>query len=72
MDHFIKSLPDGKSVTYLDDLLSLTVSQLKKSLFPYNESSGNKADLLLRTYAVFSRATEGTMSAKSPWNTMQW
>ena len=50
MDQFIKLLPDGKSVTCLDDLLSLKLSGLKKILFSYNEKvSGNKADLVLRT-----------------------
>ena len=57
MDQFIKFLPDEKSVTCLDDLLSLKVSELKKILCSYNEKvSGNKADLVLRTYSVFSRA----------------
>ena len=52
MDQFIKLLSDGKSVTCLDDLLSLKVSELKKILFSCNEKvSGNKADLVLRTYA---------------------
>ena len=52
MDQFIKVIPDGKSVTCLDDLLSLKVSEVKKILFSYNEKvSGNKADLVLRTYA---------------------
>ena len=49
MDQFIKLLPDGKSVTCLNDLLSLKVSELKKILFSYNEKvSGNKAHLALR------------------------
>ena len=43
MDQFIKLLPDGKSVTCLDDLLSLKLSELKKILFSYNEKVfGNK------------------------------
>ena len=66
MDQFIKLLPDGKSVTCLDDLPSLKLSELKKSLFSYNEKvSGNKANLVLRTYAVFSRATDGSAAALS-------
>ena len=64
MDQFIKLLPDGKSVTCLDDLLSLKLSELKKILLSYNEKvSGNKANLVLRTYAVFSRAKEGSSAA---------
>ena len=62
----MKLLPDEKSVTCLDDLLSLKVSELKKILCSYNEKvSGNKADLVLRTYAVFSRAKEGSSAALS-------
>ena len=50
MDQFIKLLPDGKSVSCLDDLLPLKVSELKKILFSYNEKvSGYKADLVLHT-----------------------
>ena len=50
----------GNYLDYLDDLLLLTLSELKKILLSYNEKvSGNKADLVLRTYAVFSRAKEG-------------
>jgi len=65
MDQFIKLLPDEKSGTFLDGLLSLKVSELKKILSSYNEVSGNKADLVLRTYAVFSRAKEGSSAALS-------
>jgi len=66
MDQFIKLLPDEKSVTCLDDLLSLTVSELTKILCSYNEKvSGNKADLVLHTYAVFSRAKEFSSAALS-------
>ena len=61
MDQFIRLLPDGKSVTCLDDLLSWKVSELKKILFSYNAKvSGYKADLVLHTYAVFSRAKDGS------------
>ena len=66
MDQFITLLPDGKSVTCLDDLLLLKLNELKKILFSYNEKmSGTKADLVLRTYAVFSRAKEGSSAALS-------
>ena len=66
MDQFIKLLPDEKEVTCLEDLLSLKVSEQKKILCSYNEKvSGNKADLVLRTYAVFSRAKEGSSAALS-------
>ena len=65
MDQFSKLLPDGKSVTCLDNLLSLKVSGLKKILFSYNKVSGNMADLVLRTYAVFSRAKDGSSAALS-------
>ena len=44
-------------------LKSLKVSELEKILFSYNEKvSGNKTDLVLRTYAVFSSA-KGCTSA---------
>ena len=66
MDQIIKLLPVGKSVTCLDDLLSLKVSELKKILFSYNEKvSDNKADLALHTYAVFSRAKNGSSAVLS-------
>ena len=65
MDQVSKLLPDGKSVTCLDDLLSLTVIELKKILFLYNEVSGNKATLALHTYGVFSRAMYGSSAALS-------
>eukprot|EP00795_Rhopilema_esculentum_P003910 gene3910-15230_t len=53
---FNSFIPEGKSVTCLEDLGSLTVKELKNILLPYNEKvSGNKADLILCTYAVFSR-----------------
>ena len=66
MDQFIKLLPDGKSITCLDDLLSLKISELKKILFSYNKKvSGSKADLILRTYAVFSSAKDGSSAALS-------
>ena len=42
------------------------MSELKKTLFSYNEKvSGNKADLILRTYAVFSIAKQGSSAASS-------
>ena len=64
MDQFIKLLPDGKSVTCLDDLLSLKVSELKKILFSYKEKvSGNKADHVLRTHAAFSKAKDATSAS---------
>ena len=66
MDQFIKLLPDEKSVSCLHDLLSLKVNELKKILYSYIEKvSGNNADLVLRTYAVFSRAREGSSVALS-------
>ena len=60
MEQFNLLIPDGKAVTCLDDLRSLTVNELKKILVSYNEKvSGNKADLILRSYAVFCRVKEG-------------
>ena len=42
------------------------MSELKKILCSYNEKvCGNKADLVLRTYEVFSRAKEGISAALS-------
>ena len=61
MDQFTKLLPGGKSVACLDDLVPLKVNELKKTFFTYHENlSGNKDDLVLRTYAVFSRARDGS------------
>ena len=58
MDQFIKLLPDGKSVTSLDDLLSLKVSELKKILFSYNMMvSGNVCSVCLRKNVTSSLAS---------------
>ena len=57
MDVFKSFLPEGKTVHCLEDLGSLTVAELKAILKQYKEKkSGNKADLILRTFAVFCRA----------------
>ena len=57
MDVFKSFLPEGKSVECLEDLGALTVAELKAILQQYKEKkSGNKADLILRTFAVFCRA----------------
>ena len=57
MDVFKSFLPEGKTVHCLEDLGSLTVAKLKVILKQYKEKkSGNKADLILRTFAVFCRA----------------
>ena len=59
MDQFNNLLQDGKFVICLNDLLSFKIFELKKFLFSYNEKvSGNKADLVLCTYAVFSMAKD--------------
>ena len=58
MDQFQALLPDGKSVSCLDDLSVLTVKDLKKILVVYKEKlSGVKSDLMLRVYAIFTRIT---------------
>ena len=42
------------------------MNELKKILFPFNEKvSGNRIDLVLRTYAVFSKGKEGCSAALS-------
>ena len=57
MDVFKSFLPEGKTVDCLEDLGALTVAELKAILKQYKEKkSGNKADLILRTFAVFCRA----------------
>ena len=58
MDQFQALLPEGKSVSCLDDLSVLTVKDLKKILLVYKEKlSGVKYDLVLRVYAIFTRIT---------------
>ena len=58
MDQFQALLPEGKSVSCLDDLSVLTVKDLKKILLVYKEKlSGVKSDLVLRVYAIFTRIT---------------
>eukprot|EP00794_Sanderia_malayensis_P016367 gene16367-biopygen12059 len=57
MDEFTALLPKEKTVDCLEDLSALTVKELKHILVQYREkTSGVKADLVLRTYAVFCRA----------------
>ena len=57
MEEFQSLLPEGKVVECLEDLGSLTVAELKSILKRYKEkTSGVKADLVLRTFAVFCRA----------------
>ena len=56
MEQFQSLLPEGKSISCLEDLSVLTVKDLKKILDAYkDELSGIKADLVLRVYAIFSR-----------------
>ena len=56
MDEFQSLLPEGKVVECLEDLGSLTVVELKNLLKRYKEkTSGVKADLVLRTFAIFCR-----------------
>ena len=55
MEEFQSLLPEGKVVECLEDLVSLTVAELKSILKRYKEkTSGVKADLVLRTFAVFA------------------
>ena len=57
MDAFKFLLPKGKKVDCLEDLGALTIKELKHILVQYREkTSGVKADLILRAYAVFCRA----------------
>ena len=57
MEAFRSSLPEGKVVNCLEDLGVFTVKELKSVLKRYNErTSGVKADLVLRAFAIFCRA----------------
>ena len=57
MEEFQSLLPEEKVVECLEDLGSLTVAELKSILKRFKEkTSGVKADLVLRTFAVFCRA----------------
>ena len=56
----------GKVVNCLEDLGELTVKELKSILKQYKEkTTGNKADLVLRTFAIFSRAKKFNPHAES-------
>ena len=56
MDQFKSLLPIGKEVSRLEDLSTLTVSELKKILRAFkNSPSGLKADLIMKVYAIFCR-----------------
>ncbi len=56
MDQFESLLPKDQIVDCLDDPWKFTVKQLKTILVAYKEkTSGSKADLILRAYAIFSR-----------------
>ena len=59
MDQFQALLPQGVSVACLEDLSSLRVKDLKFILTAFKEKiSGVKADLILRTYAIFCRVSQ--------------
>ena len=59
MDQFQALLPQGVSVACLEDLSSLRVKDLKVILIAFKEKiSGVKADLILRTYAIFCRVSQ--------------
>ena len=54
MEQYISLLPEGKKVTCLEDLGVFSVKELKKVLQSYHKkTSGCKADLILRVYALF-------------------
>ena len=66
MDQFISTLPEGKSVTCLEDLSAFSVKELKNILVSYREkSSGAKADLVLRVYALFCKVKDPTNSSSA-------
>eukprot|EP00795_Rhopilema_esculentum_P010099 gene10099-18752_t len=57
LDAFKLLLPKEKKVDCLEDLGALTIKELKHFLVQYREkTSGVKADLILRAYAVFCHA----------------
>ena len=56
MDQFISSLPEGKSVICLEELGSFSVKELKNR----EKSSGAKANLVLRVYALFCKVNDPT------------
>ena len=56
MDEFISVCPNGKPASCLEDLRKFSVKELQGILKHYHENvSGKKADLLMRTFAIFSR-----------------
>ena len=56
MDQFNLCLPDGVSITCLEDFGQLKVNELKCILAKYNSKvSGVKTDLILHLYAIFCR-----------------
>ena len=67
MEKFRSLLPDGKVVDSLEDLGALTVKELKNILKQYKENTtGVKADLVLRAFAVYSRAKNFSESDQLP------
>eukprot|EP00795_Rhopilema_esculentum_P004939 gene4939-21279_t len=66
MEQFVAILPEGKAVTCLEDLGTFSLKQLKQVLRRYNEkTSGVKADLVLRVYAIFCRLKENISSSSN-------
>ena len=56
MDEFILVCPNGKPASCVEDLRKFSVKELQGILKHYHENiSGKKADLLMRTFAIFSR-----------------
>ena len=68
MEQFLALLPDGKTVSGLEDLSSLRVVDLKKNLKAFKSNlSGVKADLILRAYAVYCRlSTTSPIDSDAP------
>ena len=61
MDGFISVCLDGKPTSCFEDFRNFSVKELQGILKHYHENiSGKKADLLMRTFAIFSRCYHTT------------
>ena len=67
MDEFISVCPDGKPALCLEDFRKFSVKELQGILKHYHENiSEKKADLLMRTFAIFSRCQPKLQSQQLP------
>ena len=67
MDAFISVCPDGKPPSCLEYLRKFSGKELQGILKHYHENiSGEKADLLMRTFAIFSHCQPKLQSQQLP------